>query len=874
MKDNNKNNYDDLDLILDAYEEVGKERERRAQEEKEESKGKSKIKHKKSTKSSKSSNNDETNKGKKKRKKKRTKSFIMKTIETSSERHPAIQVLYMIVAIPLDILRIIKNIILWLLFFLLIGGAILSIIALVKIKPVYDEYNEFADTKVKECDKSTFRFEESTFIYDKNGDQLVKLRGDKDASYLEYEDIPVDAINAFIAVEDRSFWDNHGIDIKGLVRVSLDAVKTNGEEVHGASTITQQLARNIFLTHEVSIERKAKEMLIAMKLTDKFTKSDIMEFYVNDVCFANAFYGLESASRGYFNKPSSELSLSQITYLCAIPNSPEYYNPYKYPKRALKRRNKILKDMYELNYITKEEYKKAKKEKIKIVKPENTFNNYLATYAIECSTKYMMETMDFEFRYTWDSVDDYNKYQKEYNEAYDLANTKLVTGGYKIYTTLDPSMKDKIQSILDQNLAFDTETNPENGVYALQGAITVIDNETGKVVALTGGRTQESDKQTYSFNRAYQSHRQPGSSIKPIAVYTPALMQGFTPETTVYDIDVSVAKEKGVDVQSLRGDAMTLREALERSKNGVAWQTFNKLGADYCLKFLTDMNFSDIHPEDYYDSASLGGLTHGVTPVEMAGAYSTLENHGSFREPTCIDKIIIPSGEDIYKDKQVKQVYDEKASDTIVDMMQGVITNGTASKLQWYDSTEMVAACKTGTTNDNKDGWLVGFTPYYTVSVWIGYDQPRTMDTLYGNTYPGEVWKQCMLSLIEGKEIKTEFTKSNHYTEEDINKVTQYTEGGPLPEYSYDLYLPGRPDQEELSPGYTVYDYRRDRVIGESVTEIIGEMHNLNKNDSHFQGDLTELYQEGIAIIDSIYSQKYTQEMQEQLNSAYQSLIR
>lgn len=768
-------------------------------------------------------------------------------------------------AFILDTLRTIKNMVVCIILIAIIIVALISLIGWIKIEPIYKEYDAFASRIVNESTEETFRPEEATYIYDSAGELLVKLRGNQDADYLEYNSIPGIAVDAFIAVEDRNFWDNSGIDLRGLMRVGVDAVRTKGKDVHGASTITQQLARNVFLTHEVSIERKAKEMLIALKLTKKYQKHQIMEYYVNNICFANAYYGLEAASKGYFNKSSKDLTLSEIVYLCAIPNRPEYYNPYKFPERAIERRDKILGDMLELGYITQSEYNEAIKYEIHIEKPSYEFNNYQSTFAIDCATRYIMKENGFGFKYSFETMNEYNNYKKDYDDAYTQAKYKLSTGGYKVYTTLDSNIQMEMQSVLDEKLSFNTETNEETGIYKLQGAMTVVDNSTGKVKAVIGGRSQQDNKEVYSLNRAYQSNRQPGSSIKPLVVYTPALMNGYTPETTVFNIDVKTAKKKGVDVQSLKGPAMTLRSALENSKNGVAWQIFDKLGARNNISYLENMGFASVCPNDYYNSASLGGLTYGVTTVEMAGAYSTLVNHGYYREPTCIDKMLDNKGNDIYRDKVEQQIYTAKASDTMVDMMKGVLTKGTASKLGWYKSTDNVAACKTGTTNDSKDGWLCGFTPQYTVTVWVGYDQPKTLSSLYGATYPGQIWKDSMLKLIENRGVLTEFDKSTEYESLDTDEE--------LPQSAYELYLPGRDDSEVLSDGYTVADYRNDRVIGEQIDPIISKMYNLDKSSSTYVTDMNTLYYEGCSIIETVYSRKYTAELQNKLDTAFHNCL-
>lgn len=802
----------------------------------------------------------------KKNKKKKIKSYIGRVMANKKEKPLPLLVLALLIAFILDVLRILKNLVLSILVIFLVGCVAVGIFAWIKIEPIYTEYNEFATNIAENSTYDDFKLTESSYVYDSDGNVLAKLRANMDSEYISYDDIPSEVVDAFVAVEDRTFWDNPGIDIKGLVRVGVDAIKTKGEEVHGASTITQQLSRNIYLTHEVSLERKAKEMLIALKLTNKYTKEDIMEFYCNDICFANAYYGIQAASRGYFNKDVKDLSLSQIAYLCAIPNSPEYYNPYKHPDRALERRDKILGDMLDLGYITKAEYNEAINEEITVEQPTYEFNDYMTTYAVDCATRYLMELNNFEFRYKFEDMDDYNQYNNEYLEEFAVAKNQLYSGGYKIYTSLDSNIQNNLQEILDEQLSFDDELDESTGIYALQGAITAYDNYTGKVVAVIGGRSQENDSQTYSLNRAFQSYRQPGSTIKPLVVYTTALMNGYTPNSTVYNINVSEAKKKGVDVQTLTGESMTLRSALERSKNGVAWQLFDKFGAEKCMTPLNEMKFSEVCPNDYFNASSLGGLTYGVSTVEMAGAYATLENHGTYREATCLKSIIDRNGINIYKESEETQVYTAKASDEMVDMMTGVLTKGTAAKLGWYKSTDMVAACKTGTTNNCKDGWLCGFTPYYTVAVWVGYDTPRVMSNLYGATYPGQIWKESMLSLIENCETINKFEQADYdlYGEDDEDT---FTVADDLPEYAYDIYMVGRDDSEELSSGYTVYDYRKDRVIGESVQSVISNIYNLQNGDPQ----LESLYSQGCQIISTIYSRKYTAEMQGQLDAAYNS---
>jgi len=269
-----------------------------------------------------------------------------------------------------------------------------------------------------------------------------------------------------------------------------------------------------------------------------------------------------------------------------------------------------------------------------------------------------------------------------------------------------------------------------------------VENETGRVVAIVGGRGET--EQGYSLNRAYQSFRQPGSSIKPLVVYTPWLERGYFPDTIVVDEKFPGGPRNANGVYS---DKITLRRAVEVSKNTVAWKLFEELTPAVGLSYVTDMQFRNIVPSDYVPAASLGGLTYGVCTLEMAGAYCTLANDGLYRNPTCIVKIVTTDGEVIVgTEREGTRIYEENATRMMTDILQGVMTNGTGVKLRLKNS---VSAGKTGTTNDIKDGWFVGYTPYYTTAVWVGYDMPKALDNLAGNTYPGYIWQTFMDKLHE-----------------------------------------------------------------------------------------------------------------------------
>lgn len=644
---------------------------------------------------------------------------------------------------------------------------------------------------VDESTPETFRLAQTSYIYSDDGTQLAALSEDVDATYLEYDQIPADVVNAFVAVEDRTFWKNSGVDFKGIVRVCLNYVKSRGQVAEGASTITQQLARGTFLSNEKTLSRKIKEIFIAWELNKKYSKEQIMEFYCNSCCFANGIYGVEDASQKYFGRSVSDLSLSETAYLCSIPNRPEYYNPLKNSANAITRRNKILEDMYECGYITKEAGESALAENISVASvsdEDDNFYNYEVTYAINCAVRYLMKLDGFEFQYHFDDDDAYKTYTNYYDEAYKQAKHKLYTGGYKITTTMNLDAQKGLQKVLDEQLENNTEINEDTGIYAFQGAMTVIDNETGKVVAMIGGRSQDAIQQTYSLNRGFQSYMQPGSSFKPLAVYAPALEEGYTANSTLTEIDVSTAKKStSAKIKKMGGTKYSLRRAVEQSYNGCAYSLFNEITPKVGLSYVEDMNFSRIVPDDYNLSAALGGLTNGVNTVEMANAYYTLENHGEYTQTDCISSILDADGNEIYEEPTSKNVYSQSAADQMTDILTGVLKSGTAKGLKWSSASDIEAAGKTGTTNNNKVGWFCGYTPYYTISVYVAYDDQRATKKIWGYSYPAKIWKDAMLFMTEDKD------------EKDFDLDTGHSSGSKDLVYDYDEPASSAPAENDTS---------------------------------------------------------------------------
>lgn len=606
---------------------------------------------------------------------------------------------------------------------------------------------EEAVSLVTKSSTETFRSSETSIVYNNKGKEIAKLKGEKDSYYLSLDKIPKAVQDAAIVTEDKKFYSHNGIDAKGIMRAVLALVKNNGEKTQGASTITQQLARGVFLSTEKTYERKIKEIFIALELEKKYTKRQILEFYLNTIYYANGYYGIEAAARGYFSKGCEELSLGQLCFLSAIPNNPTLYNPVKNFDNTVKRKNRILDQMLEDGVITKVDYDEAYQEKIKLKIQEVKKRDYIQTFVSYCAIRELMKKNGFEFQNFFTNTEEEKAYDEEYEEAYSAAQQMLLNKGYKIYTSIDLKKQKELQSAVNSNLSAFKEKE-SNGTYKMQGSAVCIDNKTGRVVAIVGGRSQKTEG--YSLNRAYQSFRQPGSSIKPLIVYTPTLERGSTASTTVHDYKF---KDGPSNSSGRYYGYVSMRFAVEQSLNTVAWQLFDELTPEVGLQYLLDMNYSKIVKSDYYLSASLGGLTYGTNTLEMASAYATLENDGKYREPTCIVKILDADGNEIVSDEQEqKTIYKKDAARAMVDIMTGVMKRGTARRLGLNNGQP--SAGKTGTTNDRKDGWFCGFTPYYTTAVWVGYDSPKAVSDLYGSSYPGRIWQEFMNLLHEDLEVK------------------------------------------------------------------------------------------------------------------------
>ena len=607
-----------------------------------------------------------------------------------------------------------------------------------------EELRQEAVRLVRQSDVNTFKANQTSIVYASDGSVISTLKGEKDSYYVSIEEMPVDVVTAIVSIEDKKFFRHHGIDYRALLR-AVKAMVQNGEVKQGGSTITMQLARNIFLSQEKTWQRKVEEMYIATELENKYSKNQILEFYLNNIYFGNGYYGIQSAARGYFDRDVESLSLSQIAFLCAIPNNPTLYDPMTNKDNTVSRRDRILKNMLDDGKISQMDYAQAVAEQITLNRPQALAkNDYVETYTYYCATRALMEQQGFVFHEDFKTDEEQQAYEDTYSALYSECQKKLYTGGYRIYTSIDLSLQDELQQSVNDTLSGYTGVNDE-GVYELQASAVCIDNDNGYVRAIVGGRSQEFPG--YTLNRAYQSFRQPGSAIKPLTVYTPSFEQNYTPDSIVTDepIEDGPRNANGTYLGEI-----TVRTAVEKSVNTIAWKLYDQLTPDKGLSYLKAMNFSRISPSDYRLATALGGFTNGVSALEMASGFAAIENDGYYRTQTCIVKIEDGNGTVLYDSGQKPVlIYKKNAARMMTDVLKGVITNGTGKGL---DLGDMPCAGKTGTTNDQKDGWFVGYTRYYTTSVWVGYDMPKKLQGLMGNTYPGKIWQSFMNKAHEGLE--------------------------------------------------------------------------------------------------------------------------
>ncbi|AKP67635.1 transglycosylase domain-containing protein [Companilactobacillus ginsenosidimutans] len=571
--------------------------------------------------------------------------------------------------------------------------------------------------------KKDFYPKNSTIIYGADGKELKRF-SQSDVDYTDESKVNPLISKGLVEVEDSRFYIHHGIDMYAILR-SMGA-RVFEHRVQGGSTLTQQLVKNVVLKDQSqTFSRKIKEMVIAQEIEKKFSKKQILEFYINDVYMGHATYGFSSAAKYYYSKDQKDLDIGQIAMLIGIPNNPVYYDPVAYPERSVKRRNMVLSIMNKNGLISKKQYMSSRKKPLGLKLNKHTFDNdvsknYALNYAVFNATEELMKSSGFTMKYTFNDDKSRKDYYEKYAQAYDRARGQLMNGGYSIRTTIDPVLQSKIEELVDKVYA-SNQSKDKYGKLQPQLASTVIDNKTGNVIAVVGGRGTEYDQ----INRAVTGYRQPGSAAKPLVAYAPAFERGYLPQSSVTDSPVQGISNwyPGYTGQT------TVRHALENSINTVAFKLALQDTKKTYYDDLAKMEFARLTPQDRNPIIALGGFTDGTTTTEMASGYSSFSRQGNFIHPSNIQSVYDESNDRmLYENRHLeKKIYTTDASYLMLNTLQSVVSNG-LGKAASLDNFKYTAG-KTGTTDAHKDSYFVGMTPDFTIANWTGNDQPSSLTT-------------------------------------------------------------------------------------------------------------------------------------------------
>ncbi|WP_042356008.1 transglycosylase domain-containing protein [Bacillus rubiinfantis] len=531
-----------------------------------------------------------------------------------------------------------------------------------------------------------------TVIYDKDEDVATNVATNRTKG-INIEKLPKYVPNAIVAIEDERFYEHNGFDIKGIARAFFSNLFA-GRITGGGSTLTQQLAKNALLSPEQTYKRKAEELFLAVKIEKVYKKNEILQMYMNQVYFGGGAWGIANASKKYFNKDIHDVTISEAAMLAGLLQSPNYLNPYNNYDAAMERRNLVLGKMKELGMITSAQYKKAKNSKIRLKDGGGSY-------------------IDRKYPYYVDAV---------LNEAiskYGLTQEEILTRGYRIYTEMDQNLQANLEKVYRKDYLFPAG----RGGKIVQSGAVLMDPPSGGVRALVGGR---GDATFRGFNRATQLRAQPGSTIKPLVVYTPALEAGYKYSSELVDKPTSFGKYKPENFSRTYQGEVQMYKALEDSLNIPAVWLLDKVGLDKGINKLDKFGIP-VEKADNNLAIALGGMSKGVSPMQMANAFSVFANDGERQDSHLITKIVGPTGNVIAEREPVKtKVTSKRVANEMTSMLLNVVESGTGRRAQ---VPGLQLAGKTGSTQltfsrtGTKDQWMVGYTPNLVGAIWIGFDQ-------------------------------------------------------------------------------------------------------------------------------------------------------
>ena len=559
---------------------------------------------------------------------------------------------------------------------------------------------------------------QSLLVYDKDGNEVSCLSGHETRINIPLRDIPLHVRYAFISAEDNRFYEHIGVDFIRILGAAWEDIKAGGY-VQGASTISQQLVKLSHLTNEKVMTRKLEEAVLAYQMEQQYSKDEILEMYLNYIYFGGGFYGIEAAARGYFGVHANELSVAQAAQLAGIIKSPSHYAPHLDLEASTDRRNLVLRLMQEYGYIDEQARMTAEEEPVTL---NNGLNQEKRGYYIDLALEQACADLDV-------SMDD------------------ILTGGYRIYTAMDSQLQGRCEEVLKDSAMF-----PE-GAEDAQAALVVVDAKTGGVAALMGGRESST---ALAYNRATRIRRQPGSVIKPIIAYAPALEDyRYTTVSMLLDEPTDFNGYKPDNFNEKYRGWVTMRESVAQSLNVPAVKVLSDIGVNTGKRFAQSVGI----PFDKQDTSlalALGGFTYGVSPYQIAGAYTAFATGGLYSTPSLVLSITDSQGTPLYTYQPERtRVMSEENAYILSDMLQSVVSEGTGHRLGELD---FALAGKTGTTGEgegNRDAWMAAYNPEYAAAVWMGYDDSAGGTLPHdatGGKYPAMILSEVFSKLYENRE--------------------------------------------------------------------------------------------------------------------------
>ncbi|MBE3606265.1 PBP1A family penicillin-binding protein [Campylobacter sp. RM13119] len=584
----------------------------------------------------------------------------------------------------------------------------------------------------------------TTQIFDRNNELIANIF-EENRVYVKYEEIPSRVVEALVAIEDTSYFEHGGINYEAIVRAVIKDIKA-GRFVEGASTLTQQLVKNLALSSEKKIMRKIKEIVLAIKLETELDKEQIIERYLNHVYFGHGYYGIKTAADGYFRKDLKELSIKEIAMLVGLPKAPSSYDPTKHLDLSLGRANRVLERMYTIGWLNEEEYRKGILEEPAVF--DDTLSKNKAPYVVDEIIKEVSKRVD-----------------------------DIRTGGYKIYSTVDLNVQKMANEALIYGYNEILKRDKKANANILNGAIVVTQPQTGHILALVGGV----DYSKSSYNRATQSARQPGSSFKPF-IYQIALDEGYSVVSQLADIARSFDMGNGKEwtPKNYSGGFqgyISLKSALTQSRNLATINLLNDLGLSSVRAKLSNIGFQNI-PENL--SIALGSF--GISPVNFAKFYSMFPNEGEIVEPILIKYVENSFGAVVNYEAKKEQILKPEQAFLMIDLLKNVVNNGTGRNAK---INGIQVAGKTGTTNNNIDAWFCGFTPDVQAIIWYGNDDNSPMKKIEGGgRTAAPVFKKFMETYIKQyPTVRRVFEQPEGVYKGIYNGVDElYTNDSPLPE--------------------------------------------------------------------------------------------